>query len=220
MSLSKKSTKQRRRGGRGSKDSGRTLRPKLGDFKRRRSGEEKSKELTTNAQNIVSTRRGGLGEEARSLRTRHMDNIFDNFRNSIENIMDPLSSWGFFPSSSRSRMNEELGARTPLYDMVDDGERYKLTVELPGIDKDNIHIKAMDDSIEISAEQSQRANEQKKSFVYNQRSYSSFYCRIPVPEEILSSEVTAKADSKGILRLELPKKTKSQDIKSKSITVE
>ena len=117
-------------------------------------------------------------------------------------------------------MNEELGARTPLYDMVDNGERYKLIVELPGIDKDNIHIKAMDDSIEISAEQSQRANEQKKSFVYNQRSYSSFYCRIPVPEEILSSEVTAKADSKGILRLELPKKTKSQDIKSRSITVE
>ena len=217
MSLSKKSTKQRRRGGRGSKDSGRTLRPKLGDFKRRRSGEEKSKELTTNAQNIGSTRRGGLGEEGLSLRTRHMDNIFDNFRNSIENIMDPLSSWGYFPS--RSRMNEELGARTPLYDMVDNGERYKLIVELPGIDKDNIHIKAMDDSIEISAEQSQRANEQK-SFVYNQRSYSSFYCRIPVPEEILSSEVTAKADSKGILRLELPKKTKSQDIKSRSITVE
>ena len=219
MSFSKKSTKQRRRGGRGSKDSGRTLRPKLGDFKRRRSGEEKSKELTTNAQNIGNMRRGGLGEEA-MLRTRHMDNIFDNFRSSIENIMDPLSSWGYFPSSGRSRMNEELGARTPLYDMVDDGERYKLIVELPGIDKDNIHIKAMDDSIEISAEQSQRANEQKKSFVYNQRSYSSFYCRIPVPEEILSSEATAKADSKGILRLELPKKTKSQDIKSRSITVE
>jgi HSP20 family molecular chaperone IbpA len=95
-----------------------------------------------------------------------------------------------------------------------------LIVELPGIDKDNIRVKAMDDSVEISAEQSQVEDERKKNFVYNQRSYSSFYCRIPVPEEILSSEVTAKADNKGILRVQLPKKTRPKDIRSRSITVE
>jgi HSP20 family molecular chaperone IbpA len=44
---------------------------------------------------------------------------------------------------------------------------------------------------------------------------------IPFPEEILSSEVTAKSDNKGILRLKLPKKTPSrQDIKSRPIIVE
>jgi HSP20 family molecular chaperone IbpA len=32
--------------------------------------------------------------------------------------------------------------------------------------------------------------------------------------------VTAKADNKGILRVQLPKKTKARDIKSRSITVE
>jgi HSP20 family protein len=63
--------------------------------------------------------------------------------------------------------------------MVDDGDRYNLTVELPRIEKDNIHVKAMDDSVEIPAEQSQEEDERKKNFVYNYRSYSSFYCRIP-----------------------------------------
>jgi HSP20 family molecular chaperone IbpA len=33
----------------------------------------------------------------------------------------------------------------------------------------------MDDSVEISAEQSQEEDERKKNFVYNQRSYSSFF---------------------------------------------
>jgi HSP20 family protein len=97
----------------------------------------------------------------------------------------------------------------------------RVLVELPGIDKDNIRINAMDDSIEISAEQSQEEDRQKKNFVYSQRGYSSFYYTIPLPEEILSSEVTAKADNKGILRVKLPKKTPSmKDIKSRSILVE
>lgn len=79
----------------------------------------------------------------------------------------------------------------------------------------------MDDSIEIYAEQSQEKDQRKKNFVYSQRGYSSFYCTIPVPEEIFSSDVTAKSD-KEILRVELPKKmpTRQQDIKGKSITVE
>ena len=213
MSPTKKSKKQRRQ------DTDRTLRPKLRDFKRRRAGEEKSKESATNARNISGmAKRGGM-EERRSLRTRRMDSIFDDFRNNIESMMNPsFSSWGYFPSSSRLDMENEV--RTPMYDMVDDGDKYKLIVELPGIDKDNIHVRAMDDSIEISAEQSQEEDKQKKDFVYNQRIYSSFYCTIPVPEEILSSQVTAKAHSNGILRVELPKKIKPQDIKSRTITVE
>jgi HSP20 family protein len=222
MSSSKKSKKPRRQTSMGSKGTDRTLRPKLSDFKRRGAGrEDVVNELTTEARNrgSMSRRARSLGGE-RSLRTRRIDNIFDSFRNNIESIMDPLSSWGYFPSYSRLQMEQGEGVRTPTYDMVDDGDRYKLIVELPGIDKDNIRVKAMDDSVEISAEQAQEEDERKKNFVYNQRSYSSFYCRIPVPEEILSSEVTAKADNKGILRVQLPKRTRPQDIKSRSITVE
>jgi HSP20 family protein len=216
MSSSNKSRKQRIQGNRGSKNSRTTLRPKLGDFKRKRE-EDESRELTTNVQDMTPRRRG----ETRSLHTRHMDSIFDNFRNSIESMLDPsLSSWGYFPSSSRSNM-EENEVRTPVYDISDNGDRYEVIVELPGIDKDNISIKAMDDSIEISAEQSQEEDKQKKNFVYSQRGYSPFYCTIPFPEEILSSEVTAKSDNKGILRVKLPKKMPSrQDIKSRSIIVE
>jgi HSP20 family protein len=213
MSPTKKSKKQRRQ------DTDRTIKPKLSDFKGGRTGEEKSKELMTKAQNIGSMRGAGRLGEVRSLRSRRMDSVFDDFRNSIESMMNPLSSWEYFPFSGRFGTEEGV-VRTPVYDMIDDGDKYKLRVELPGIDKENIHVKVMDDSVEISAEQSQEEDERKKNYVYNQRSYSSFYCIIPVPEEILSSEVTAKIDSKGILRVELPKKTKPQDIKSRSITVE
>lgn len=45
---------------------------------------------------------------------------------------------------------------------------------------------------------------------------------IPIPEEILSSVISAKMNNNGILRIELPKKTptKLEEIKGRSITVE
>ena len=61
----------------------------------------------------------------------------------------------------------------------------------------------------------------KKNYIYNERSYRSFYRTIPIPEEILSSEVTAKMNN-GILRVDLPKKipTKAEGVKGRSITIE
>jgi HSP20 family protein len=131
-----------------------------------------------------------------------------------------FSPWEYFPSTSRIGVQENE-VRVPVYDVVDRGNKYEVIVELPGIDKDNIRINAMDDSIEISAEQSQNKDEQKKEFSYSQRTFSSFYCTIPVPTEILSSEVTARSDSRGILRINLPKKIPTrQESKGRSIMVE
>ena len=167
MSL-KRSKKQRRRGSKISKTRERTLRPGLGDFKRRSTeDEDESVDQVSNKQNVGRMRRVGQG--ARSSRTRQMNNIFDDFRNSIESMLNPsFSPWGYFPSTSRVGVQEDE-VRVPVYDVIDRGDKYEVIVELPGIDKDNIRINAMDDSIEISADQSREENERKKEFSYSQR---------------------------------------------------
>jgi HSP20 family protein len=210
----KRSKKQRRRGSKIPKTDVRTFRPRLDDFKRRSIEDE-----SIDTQNLGRMRRDRQG--TRSLRTRQMNNIFDDFRNSIESMLNPsFSPWGYFPSTSRMGVQEDE-VRVPVYDVVDRRDKYEVIVELPGIDKDNIRINATDDSIEISAEQSQNEEEQKKEFSYGRRTFSSFYCTIPVPTEILSSEVTARSDNRGILRINLPKRMPTkQEIKSRSIIVE
>jgi HSP20 family protein len=210
----KRSKKQRRRGSKIPKTDVRTFRPRLDDFKRRSIEDE-----SIDTQNLGRMRRDRQG--TKSLRTRQMNNIFDDFRNSIESMLNPsFSPWGYFPSTSRMGVQEDE-VRVPVYDVVDRRDKYEVIVELPGIDKDNIRINATDDSIEISAEQSQNEEEQKKEFSYSQRTFSSFYCTIPVPTEILSSEVTARSDNRGILRINLPKRMPTkQEIKSRSIIVE
>jgi HSP20 family protein len=203
----------------------RTFRPRLSDFKRR-SQESEDKATTPDSVGIRNRTRRRIQEE-RSLRAQHMDNIFEDFRNNIESIFNPWSS-SLWHSPLKEMIQEEqeednVMIRKPLYDIVDKGDRYALEVELPGIEKDKIHVKATDDSIEISAEQleEERVEERKKNFVFNERAYRSFYRTIPIPEQILSSEVTARMNN-GILLVDLPKKmpTKSKAVKGRSITVE
>lgn len=166
-------------------------------------------------------------QEQRSLR---LNSLFDEFRRDIEGVMNPWSS------SLERRLPRELSmirpevmkeegtiSRTPLVDMVDKGDRYFLRLELPGIEKDKVHLTATDDSLEISAEQSEETDEgedKSHNYIYNERSYRSFYRSIPIPEEIVSSKVTAKMQN-GVLQIEIPKKTRTRpDGESKKIVVE
>ena len=211
-SNSKPKTSRRKIGGAG-RGREKPLKPKLGDFRRRG---EQERALQPRRVEGMRRRGGGLTEDQRMFFPARMDDIFENFRRDIEDIINPwsLSPWGFtgFPSGFGMRGirgrpdEEEMMVRTPLYDMVDKGDRYELEVEVPGIDKDKIDVKTTNDSIEISGEQSEKAEEKKRNYLYNERSYRSFYRKIPIPEEIVSSKVSAKM-SNGILQIELPKRT-------------
>ena len=106
---------------------------------------------------------------------------------------------------------EEEGtiSRTPLVDMIDRGDRYNLRLEIPGIDKDKIQLNATEDAIEISGEQSEEESNEGHNYIYNERSYKSFYRSIPIPEEILPSKISARMNN-GILQIEIPKKAPSR----------
>ena len=180
-----------------------TYKPGLQDFKRG-GHESKNGRLGTDRERAIDSQR--------SLQTRRMDNIFDTFRRDIEDTMMPWSSslWGWrVPSllTTEEDDQDQTMVRMPIFDMVNKEDRYELKIEIPGIEKENVKVKATKDSVEISGEQSKEEESQDgtKRFVYNERSYSSFYRKIPIPEEILSSKVSAKM-SNGILHIEIPKK--------------
>jgi len=181
-----------------------------------RAKKSKIKKKREQVRTLVPTRIDDKGRyEQRSMR---LNDVFDNFRREIEGAMNPWSSmfdWRFPRETGMSRPYavEEEGtlSRTPLVDMLDKGDRYHLRLEIPGIDKDKIQLNATDDSIEISGEQSQEEEGEDKmhNYIYNERSYKSFYRSIPIPEEILPSKITAKMNN-GILKVDVPKKTPSR----------
>ncbi len=97
----------------------------------------------------------------------------------------------------------------PLCDVVDKGDRYEANLEVPGIEKEQIDVKATRNSVEVSGEHSEKKEEKRKNYLYNERSYKSFYRKIPVPEEIIPSKIEARVVN-GVLNISMPKKTPSK----------
>lgn len=134
------------------------------------------------------------------------ESIFDNFRQEMERMMRP---WSLPMSWSMPSLFEARDMRMALYDLVDKGDRYELQVEVPGIDREKIDVKATKYSVEVSGKYSEKTEEKAKRYLYTERLYRSFYRNVPVPEEIVPSKVSARMEN-GILRLELPKKSPSK----------
>jgi len=136
---------------------------------------------------------------------RRLDDVFDDFRRDLENIMPkPFQSWSFPGSTHFGEL-----VRTPLCDMLDRGNKYELHIEVPGIDKEKINVHATRNAVEISGEQSEKSSDKTKHYVHNERSYNSFYRKIETPEEIIPSKIGARMVN-GILNIELPKKSPRQ----------
>ena len=104
-------------------------------------------------------------------------------------------------------------------DLDDQGDKFVLTADLPGMDKDEINVNVLDSQIEISAEHKESKEEKKKGQIRSERSHLKYYRTMTLPEEVVGSGVRAKMNN-GILSVEIPKKTPTKVEDPVSVKVE
>jgi HSP20 family molecular chaperone IbpA len=133
------------------------------------------------------------------------EDLMDNFRRSfIESIAFPSESVAF-PWDWVS-LKPVAPVREATVDLVDEGNRFVVHAEMPGVAKDKIDVALTKDGIEISAETDVETEDQGKNFVVRERVYSHVYKQLAFPEEV----VPEKAESTfrdGLLEVCVPKKT-------------
>ena len=134
----------------------------------------------------------------------HFDHIFDELDRYLSNFWKPSRYWDFEPFTI-SRFDDEKFFRTPLTNVKDEGDKYSLTAELPGLDKGDIEISVHDGLLEIKGEQKEELEEKKEGFVRREYHGSSYHRSFTIPENVDEKHIDAKLD-KGILTLKLPKK--------------
>jgi HSP20 family protein len=140
--------------------------------------------------------------------TNYYNDFFENFRQNMQNIMEETWPNSVFPTKTFSPFglfDRMTDTRIPLCDVMDKGDIYEIALEIPGIDKDKIDVKATKNSVTISGKQSEKIKEKGKNYIYSERSYKSFHRQIPFPQEIVPSKITAKVNN-GVLEVDLPKK--------------
>lgn len=156
-----------------------------------------------NSMSSSSERKREEPERSPIVPSRQFDNMFDSFRKEMERMM--MRPWSFPMDWEFPSMFEARDMRMAPYELVDRGDRFELQLEVPGIKKENVNVKATKYSVEISGKHSEKDEEKGKRYIYSERLYRSFYRNVPLPEEIIPSKVSAKVEN-GILRLDLPKK--------------
>jgi HSP20 family protein len=146
-------------------------------------------------------------EKKAMIPTRQFDNLFDSFRREMERMM--VRPWSFPMEWEFPSLFEARDMRMAPYELIDRGDKFELQLEVPGIEKENVSVKATKFSVEVSGKHSEKGEEKGKRYVYSERLFRSFYRNVPLPEEIIPSKVSAKVEN-GILRLDLPKKSPTE----------
>ena len=147
---------------------------------------------------------------------RPFDELFDNFRQEMEDtfiapFINPLRSAGM------PWLVDSIETRIPLCDIIDKGDRYLISLEVPGIQKDKIEVKATDEYITVSGIEEKKNEKEEGNYVLKERTYRSFSRKIPFSENIAPSKVDATVEN-GILKIELPKQ-KPKSIEETNIKI-
>jgi HSP20 family molecular chaperone IbpA len=138
------------------------------------------------------------------------DDLVDDFRkNFIESIAFP---WNWVSLESI------VPGREATVDMVDEGNKFVVHAEMPGVAKDKIDVALTKDGIEISAETDVEKEDKEKNFVVRERVYSHIYKQLSFPEEVIPEKAESTFKD-GLLEVCIPKKTIAPAPKKHKVTV-
>lgn len=120
--------------------------------------------------------------------------FFDEFSN---DFFRPFFEGGF-PAMMRTE-------RAMKVDVRDDGDRYTLEADMPGVSKDDVKVEVANGVLTISAEYNQEKEEkgEDEKYVYRERRCGSMSRAFNV-EGIREDEISAEFKD-GVLKLTLPK---------------
>ena len=113
-------------------------------------------------------------------------------------------------------LDKDFDFRRPLSDLKETDLELIASMEMPGIEKEDIELKVTEDYMEVKAEKKQEKKEEEKGYFRTERSYRGFYTSVPLPKKVLTDQVTASYEN-GILKVTMPK---AEEKEEKKINIE
>lgn len=140
-----------------------------------------------------------------------------------ENLFDDFfgNDFGFFPAwNEHSPLYGKHAKNLMKTDVRETDERYELDVDLPGFQKDEIHVDVKDGYLTVSAQKGlDKDEEDKKGRVLRQERYAGACSRSFYVGDVKAEDVKAKYES-GVLTVLIPKKEPKKIVSGTSVIVE
>jgi len=136
-----------------------------------------------------------------------MDRSIENLRRDME------KTFSSFPLMHMPKMSQTS------CDVIDEGNQFRVKMDVPGIKKNEVSLNVTDSSLEVSAEHKEESEEKKKNYLRKERSQVSFYRSLPLSEKINADKVIANLTD-GVLDITLPKSKPTETQKKKTVSVQ
>lgn len=130
--------------------------------------------------------------------------------------LDPWSGigeWGLVPGRMGRLMDDLLRewriptrgqAVLPALDVAENDAQYTISVELPGVGKDDVHVELGEGRVTVRGEKKSEHEEKKDQRRYAERSYGVFSRSFPLPADADADRIDASFKD-GVLTLKVPK---------------
>lgn len=127
------------------------------------------------------------------MRRLDRNDSLDDLQDQMRKMFNQLQNYG----------RERLNAEVPINMKEEDGN-IVVTADLPGVEKENINLKADDNRLEISAESSTEIKEENEKYIRRERSSRHFRRTVSWPVRVDTESINAEYED-GVLRVEAEK---------------
>ena len=104
---------------------------------------------------------------------------------------------------------------SPAIDISETPDAYLVAAELPGVEKQDVHVTVLENRLFIKGEKKQETREEKQNVHRVERAYGAFSRSFDLPRAVEAEKITA-AYKDGVLRVSVPK---AEEAKPKQIEV-
>ena len=92
----------------------------------------------------------------------------------------------------------------PLADLDEDDDGYELTIELPGMTREQVDIESRNGALVISGEKRSAHEDSQPAGSWRERRYGAFRRIVPLPDDVEEKRIKASFED-GVLYITLPK---------------
>jgi HSP20 family protein len=102
----------------------------------------------------------------------------------------------------------------PPVDVAESDGEVVVKMEVPGVEKDKLHLTVADDRLTVRGESRKETEEKRKNYYRQEIQYGAFQRSVPLPVEVDAAKASAELKN-GMLKVTIPKskQPKAQEIK-------
>ncbi len=111
------------------------------------------------------------------------------------------------------------GVRAPTVDVSETAEEVIVKAELPGVEKKDVQVEVLPESLSLKAEVIQEKEEKERTYHRRERVWRHYERLIPLPAEVITDKVKAVMKD-GVLEVRMPKTEPSKETAPKKVAIE